>query len=40
MHRLIAIPVKRKMERAEGAGVVELCEIDLVSEAGDASVAL
>lgn len=28
------------MERAEGAGVVELGEIDLVGEAGDAPVAL
>ena len=28
------------MERAEGAGVVELSEIDLVGEAGGAPVAL
>lgn len=40
MHRLIAIPVKRKMERTEGAGVVELGEIDLGGEAGGAPVAL
>ena len=40
MHRLIAIPVKRKMERAERAGAVELGEIDLVGEVGGAPVAL
>ena len=40
MHRLIAIPIKCKMERAEGAGVVELREIDLVGEVGGAPVAL
>ena len=40
MHRLIAIPIKREMERAEGAGVVELREIDLGSEVGGAPVAL
>ncbi len=40
MHRLIAIPIKRKMQGAEGAGVVELGEIDLVGEVGSAPVAL
>ena len=40
MHRLIAIPVKREMQGAEGAGVVELGEIDLGGEAGGAPVAL
>ena len=40
IHRLIAIPIKREVEGAEGAGVVELGEIDLVGEAGGAPVAL
>ena len=40
IHRLIAVPVKREMQSTEGAGVVELGEIDLVGEAGDAPVAL
>ena len=40
IHWRIAIPVKREMQGAEGAGVVELGEIDLVGEAGDAPVAL
>lgn len=40
MYRLIAIPIKREVEGAEGAGAVELGEIDLVSEAGGAPVAL
>ena len=40
IHRLIAIPIKREMQGAEGAGVVELGEIDLVGEAGGAPVAL
>ena len=33
IHRLIAIPVKGEVQGAEGAGVVELREIDLVGEA-------
>jgi len=40
MHRLITISIKREMEGAEGAGVVELGEIDLVGKVGDAPVAL
>ena len=40
IHCLIAIPVEGEMQGAEGAGVVELGEIDLVGEAGDAPVAL
>ena len=40
IHRLIAIPVEGKVEGAEGAGVVELGEIDLVGEASGAPVAL
>ena len=40
IHRLIAIPVKREVQGAEGAGVVELGEIDLVGEVGGAPVAL
>ena len=40
MHRLIAIPIKREMQGAEGAGVIELGEIDLGSEVGGAPVAL
>ena len=40
MHRLIAIPIKGEVQGAEGAGVVELREIDLVGEVGGAPVAL
>ena len=40
IHRRIAISVKREVEGAEGAGVVELGEIDLVGEVGGAPVAL
>ena len=40
IHRRIAISVKREVEGAEGAGVVELGEIDLVGEVGSAPVAL
>ena len=40
IHRLIAVPIKCEMQGAEGAGVVELCEIDLGGEVGDAPVAL
>ena len=40
IHSLIAILVEGKVEGAEGTGVVELGEIDLVGEAGDAPVAL
>ena len=40
IHRRIAISVKREVEGAEGAGVVELREIDLGGEVGDAPVAL
>ena len=40
MHRLIAIPIEGEMEGAEGTGVVELGEIDLVGEVGGAPVAL
>ena len=40
IHRLIAIPVKRKVQGAEGTGVVELREIDLVGEVGGAPIAL
>ena len=40
MHRLIAVPIEGEVQGAEGAGVVELGEIDLVSEAGGAPVAL
>ncbi len=40
IHRLIAIPVEGEVEGAEGAGVVELGEIDLGGEAGGAPVAL
>ena len=40
MHRLIAIPIKREMQGAEGTGVVELGEIDLVGEVGGTPVAL
>ena len=40
MHRLIAVPIKCEVERAEGAGVVEWREIDLFGEVGGAPVAL
>ena len=40
IHRLIAVPIKREMQGAEGAGVVEVGEIDLVGEAGGTPVAL
>ena len=40
IHRLIAIPIEGEVEGAEGAGVVELGEIDLVVEVGGAPVAL
>ena len=40
IHRLIAIPIEGEMESAEGAGVVELGEIDLVGEVCGAPVAL
>ena len=40
MHRLIAVLIEGEVEGAEGAGVVELGEIDLVGKAGSAPVAL
>ena len=40
IHRLIAIPIKREIQGAEGAGVVELGEVDLIGETGGAPVAL
>ena len=40
MYRRIAIPIKREMQGAKGAGDVELGEIDLVGEAGGTPVAL
>ena len=40
MHCLIAVPIKCEMQGAEGAGVVELGEVDLVGEVGGAPVAL
>ena len=40
IHLLIAVPIKCEMQGAEGAGVVELCEVDLVGEVGGALVAL
>ena len=40
IHRLIAIPIEGEVKGAEGTGVVELREIDLVGEVGDAPVAL
>ena len=40
IHRLIAVPIKCEMQGAEGAGVIELGEIDLVGEVGGAPVAL
>ena len=39
-HRLIAVPIQREVERAEGAGVVELGEVYLVGEVSGAPVAL
>ena len=40
IHWRIAISVKREVEGAEGAGVVELREIDLGGKAGGTPVAL
>ena len=40
MYRRIAVPIKRKVQGAKGAGVVELGEIDLVGEVGGTPVAL
>ena len=40
IHRLIAIPIEGEVQSAEGAGVVELGEIDLIGEVGGAPVAL
>ena len=40
MHRLIAIPIKGEVQGAEGTGVVELGEVDLIGEVGGAPVAL
>ena len=40
IHCLITILVEGEVQGAEGAGVVELGEIDLVGEAGGAPVAL
>ena len=40
IHRLIAVLVKREMQGAEGAGVVELREIDLFGKVGGAPIAL
>lgn len=40
MYGNITITVEGEMESAEGAGVVELREVDLVGEVGDAPVAL
>ena len=40
IHRRIAIPIEGKVKGAEGAGVVELGEIDLVGEVGGTPVAL
>ena len=40
IHRLIAVPIEGEVQGAEGAGVVELREIDLVGEVGGAPVAL
>ena len=39
-NRRVAVPVKGEVQGAEGAGVVELGEIDLVGEVGGAPVAL
>ena len=40
MHRLIAISIEGEVQGAEGAGVVELREIDLFGEVGGTPVAL
>ena len=40
IHRRVAIFVEGEMQGAEGAGVVELGEIDLVGEVGGAPIAL
>ena len=40
IHRLIAVPIEGEVQGAEGAGVVELREVDLVGEVGGAPVAL
>ena len=40
IYRRVAILVKREVQGAEGAGVVELGEIDLGGEVGGAPVAL
>ena len=40
IHRLIAIPIEGEMQGAEGAGVVELGEVNLVGEVGSTPVAL
>jgi len=40
IHRLIAIPIEGEMQGAEGAGVVELREVDLGGEVGSTPVAL
>ena len=40
MYGSVAITVESKVEGAEGAGVVELGEIDLVGEVGGTPVAL
>ena len=39
-NRRVAVPIKCEMQGAEGAGVVEVCEIDLVGEVGGTPVAL
>ena len=40
MNGCVAITVKCEMQGTEGAGVVELCEIDLVGKVGGTPVAL
>ena len=40
IHWRIAIPIEGEMQGAEGAGVVELGEVDLVGEVGGTPVAL
>ena len=40
IHDLIAIPIEGEVQGVEGAGVVELGEIDLVGEVGGTPVAL
>ena len=40
IHLLIAIPIEGEVQGAEGAGVVELREVDLFCEAGGAPIAL